>query len=176
MESTGYERPDGSAVTTPLADTTWFIEPRSFVSNITVEKLAAQDRPEWEALFRAYLEFYERTLEPTAYDRAWTVFQQDAVMHALGARFDGRLVAIAHFLVHASTSAPDVCYLQDLFTAPEVRGRGAARALIAAVVDWARKRGCSRVYWSTQETNSTARRLYDEVAVDRRFIRYEIPL
>lgn len=146
------------------------------MSTVTVDKLASHDRTEWEALFRAYMEFYEQTLAPADYDRAWTAFQHDTVMHALGARLDGRLVAIAHFLVHASTSAPDVCYLEDLFTAPEVRGRGAARALIAAVVDWAQKRGCSRVYWSTHKTNSTARRLYDDVAVNEGFIRYEIPL
>ena len=146
------------------------------MANITVAKLGERDRPEWERLFCAYLQFYGRGLEADGYARAWSAFQDDAVMHALGAWLDGRLVAIAHYLVHASTSAPDVCYLQDLFTGPEVRGCGAARALIAAVVGWARERGCSRVYWSTQETNTTARRLYDEVAVNRGFIRYEIPL
>lgn len=85
-------------------------------------------------------------------------------------------MGITHFLVHASTTAPDVCYLQDLFTAPEARGRGVGRALIAAVTDWARERDCSRVYWSTHETNATARRLYDQVAVDRGFILYQITL
>jgi GNAT superfamily N-acetyltransferase len=75
-----------------------------------------------------------------------------------------------------STTAPDSCYLQDLFTAPEARGQGAARALIAAVTDWARERGCGRVYWATQEGNATARRLYDQVAENRGFILYMIPL
>jgi GNAT superfamily N-acetyltransferase len=131
---------------------------------------------EWEALIRAYSDFYKRTLEPAAADRAWAAFVQESVMHALGARLGGRLVGVAHFLRHASTTAGDVCYLQDLFTAPHVRGQGVGRALIASVVEWARGRGCSRVYWSTHDSNATARRLYDHVAVNNGFIRYVIEL
>ncbi len=44
--------------------------------NITVAKLVAQDGPEWEELFRQYLNFYERTLEPTPYHRAWRPFKR----------------------------------------------------------------------------------------------------
>jgi GNAT superfamily N-acetyltransferase len=143
---------------------------------ITIGPLTPTDRPDWETLFRAYADFYERTMPQETYDRAWREFATAERMHALGARLDGRLVGITHFFQHASTSSADVCYLQDLFTAPEARGQGVARALIAAVADWARGRGCLRVYWQTQETNATARRLYDQVAEHRGFIVYQLPL
>ena len=143
---------------------------------ISIGKLVEVDRTGWQDLFRGYNGFYERALPPESYDHAWTAFQEDERIHALAARLDGHLVGIAHFLVHASTTASDVCYLQDLFTAPEVRGQGVATALIEGVTEWARLRGCSRVYWSTHETNATARRLYDRLADYRGFIRYEINL
>jgi len=143
---------------------------------ITIEKPGPGDREAWDTLFRAYIDFYQRVEPPAMYERAWEEFLAESRMHARVARLDGRIVGITHFFVHANTSGPDVCYLQDLFTAPEVRGRGVARALIDAVADWARAQGCVRVYWNTHETNATARRLYDKVAENRGFLRYQIEL
>jgi GNAT superfamily N-acetyltransferase len=131
---------------------------------LSIAKLTAADRAEWENLFRGYITFYERTMPQAEYD------------HALGAKLDNRLVGIVHFLPHASTSGPDVCYLQDLFTTADVRGKGVGRALIEAVCDWARARKLARVHWLTHHTNATARRLYDQVAENRGFIRYQIEL
>jgi GNAT superfamily N-acetyltransferase len=144
---------------------------------IIVGALEPDDRPAWETLFAGYHDFYGRPAWPRAgYDRAWREFQEGDRMRALGARLDGQLAGIAHFLVHPSTTSADVCYLQDLFTAPEARGQGVARALIAAVREWASGQGCARVYWHTQATNDTARRLYDQVAENRGFIQYVIQL
>lgn len=143
---------------------------------LTITKLAEPDRLRWQELFRGYNAFYERTLPDETYDRAWREVLRDTRWHALGARYDDELVGIAHFLVHPSTTAADVCYLQDLFTAPEARGRGVGRALIQEVTTWARSRRCSRVYWSTHESNAQARHLYDQVAVNLGFIRYQLDL
>ncbi len=140
---------------------------------LTVGTLQASDRADWERLFRAYIDFYERTLPDAEYDRAWQRFQVGTEIHARGAQRDGHLVGIVHFLAHAHTNAADVCYLQDLFTDPAARGLGVGRALIEHVAEWARERGCGQLYWRTHETNATARALYDRVADYRGFIVYQ---
>jgi len=143
---------------------------------ITIGGLTENDRATWENLFAGYNKFYDRTLAPELVDRAWREFASGARMHALGARVHGELVGIVHFFTHVSTTSADVCYLQDLFTDSKARGRGAARALIEAVAEWARAQGCVRVYWHTRTSNTTARRLYDQVALDKGFMQYQIPL
>lgn len=143
---------------------------------MTTSRLRAEDRAAWEQLFRAYIKFYERDEPQPMYDRAWREFAADDRLHALGAYLDGELVGIAHFLTHPSTSSRDSCYLQDLFTSPEARGRGVGRALIGAVAEWARVRGCVRLYWQTRQDNTTARRLYDSVTGDSDFVVYRLPL
>ena len=140
---------------------------------LTIETLSDADREVWERLFRGYIAFYERSLPDAEYDRAWQRFQAGTEIHALGARLDGQLVGIAHFLAHPHTNAADVCYLQDLFTDPSARGRGVGRALIERVADWGRERGCSQLYWRTHSSNATARALYDQVAENRGFIVYQ---
>jgi GNAT superfamily N-acetyltransferase len=144
---------------------------------ITVRPLGPADRERWEQLFREYIAFYERDEPAQMYARAWEAFMAGDRMHARCAEVDGRIVGIVHFLTHANTSLPtDVCYLQDLYTDADMRGRGVGRALITAVVEWARTRGCARVYWMTKEDNVTARALYDRVATFHGFIRYDVPL
>ncbi len=94
-------------------------------------------------------------------------------VHALVAESDGMLLGLVHYLFHRSTTriAP-TCYLQDLFTTESARGRGVGRALIEAVYERAGLAGAARVYWQTHETNSTAMKLYDQVAERSGFLVY----
>ena len=142
--------------------------------DITVRPLRRDERAVWEPLWQGYLAFYKASVKPEVTERTWARLNDPAEpMHVLGAFLGDRLVGIVHYIFHRSTwSIGDYCYLQDLFTAEEARGKGAGRALIEAVYARAKEAGASRVYWLTHETNETARALYDKLADRPGFIQY----
>lgn len=141
-----------------------------------IRRLRPEDRAAWEPLARAYKAFYATPTSDEELEQAWQRVVADREVHGFGAWHGERMVGLAHYLFHSNAWAPRACYLQDLFTVPEARGRGVARALIAAVADDARRRGATRYYWLTQENNKVARALYDKVAEFKGFIRYDHPL
>ncbi|MBL8838271.1 MAG: GNAT family N-acetyltransferase [Alphaproteobacteria bacterium] len=142
----------------------------------TIAPLAPADRAAWEILARGYKAFYRTETTPAEYERTWQRLLRADDVHGLGAHADGRLVGIAHYMFHTNAWMDDACYLQDLFVAEDARGHGAARALIEAVAEVARRKGCPRYYWMTQEDNARARALYDKVARWNGFIRYDYTL
>jgi GNAT superfamily N-acetyltransferase len=139
-----------------------------------IRALTAADKGSWLPLWAGYLAFYNATLAPEVTETAFArLTGGDADMFGLAAEQDGRIVGIAHAIVHRSTwaVAPYV-YLNDLFVAPDVRGGGVGRALIEAVYARADAMGAERVYWLTHESNATARKLYDMLAVNDGFLEY----
>jgi GNAT superfamily N-acetyltransferase len=145
---------------------------------VVVRPAIRGDYEQWLPLWDGYNAFYERS-GPTALPlevtrMTWArFFDAYEPVHALVAEDGGRLVGLVHYLFHRSTTAiAPLCYLQDLFTAAETRGKGVGRALIEAVYDRAREAGAPRVYWQTHETNATAMRLYDQVAERSGFVVY----
>jgi GNAT superfamily N-acetyltransferase len=144
------------------------------MSQITVRPVRPDERAAWEPLWQGYLAFYKTAVKPEVTERTWArLHDPDEPMHVLGAFLGDRLVGIVHYIFHRSTwTIGNYCYLQDLFTAGEARGKGAGRALIEAVYERAKEAGASRVYWLTHETNETARALYDKLADRPGFIQY----
>ena len=141
---------------------------------VVIRPVGETERAAWEPYWKAYQTFYEVALTDETTDILWRrLHDPKEPMHLLGAYAGGKLVGIVHYLFHRSCwSIGDYCYLQDLYVAPEARGRGAGRALIEAVYVAARAAGASRVHWLTQEGNASARSLYDRLADRSGFIQY----
>lgn len=145
---------------------------------VEIRAIRRADYDGWRPLWDGYNAFYGRsgaTALPEEITRTtWERFFDAAEpVHALVAEHEGRVVGLAHYLYHRSTTRlQGVCYLQDLFTTPELRGLGIGRRLITGVYEAASLAGCSRVYWQTQVTNQAGRALYDKVAQHQGFIVY----
>jgi GNAT superfamily N-acetyltransferase len=74
---------------------------------------------------------------------------------------DGQAVGTALFFhKHSTWSGWNGLYLEDLYVAPEARGTGAGRALLAYVAGVAVARGCTRVEWAVTDGNAAAAGFY----------------
>jgi GNAT superfamily N-acetyltransferase len=140
-----------------------------------VRPLRPEDEPAWRRLWKGYLDFYETALPEQVYATSFArlVDPQVRDYHGLLAWQAGAPVGLAHYIFHRhGWQVAEVCYLQDLYVAPDARGSGAGRALIEAIYAAADAVGAPQVYWLTQEFNTTARRLYDRVGRVTPFVKY----
>ena len=143
-------------------------------ARVVIRPVEKDERAAWEPLWVGYLTFYKTSVPAQTTDITWDRFHDPAEpMFVLGAYVDGMLTGIVHYLFHRSTWTPgNYCYLQDLFVNSDARGLGVGRALIEAVYERAKAAGASRVHWLTQNENSQARILYDQVADNPGFMQY----
>lgn len=143
---------------------------------IVVARLEDADRAAWQVLAEAYKRFYRTELPADEYEKAWRRLRAGDDVHAFGARFDGCLVGIVHYLFHTTVWTGTACYLQDLYVDDAGRGRGVGRSLVERVAAAAREHGATRLHWLTAGDNVRARRLYDRIAHHAGFIRYDYRL
>ncbi|MGZ3328617.1 MAG: GNAT family N-acetyltransferase, partial [Xanthobacteraceae bacterium] len=104
-------------------------------SNATIRAIRADERADWEPLWKGYQAFYKVVISEQTTAMTWARLHDPAEpMELLGAYMGDRLCGIVHYLFHRSCwTIGDYCYLQDLFVAEGVRNLGLGRALILAV-------------------------------------------
>lgn len=149
--------------------------PDAKARDVVIRPLVASDKADWLRLWTAYLDYYQTSVPAPVADSSFArmLGTDPRDFKGLIALVDGRPMGLVHYLFHRhGWKIEDVCYLQDLFVAPEARGTGLGRALIEAVYARADAAGAPGVYWLTQDFNQTARQLYDRVARVSPFIRY----
>jgi ribosomal protein S18 acetylase RimI-like enzyme len=136
-----------------------------------VRRATIADVDQVAPLFDAYREFYgvqsdiaaaRRFLSDRLERDESVVFlaiegrESDDVIHDSGA-----VLGFAQlYSSFSSVSAAAIVILNDLFVAPNARGRGVAGSLIDAAVDYAHRKGAIRLDLSTQRSNHAATRLY----------------
>lgn len=131
-------------------------------------------------LFDAYRQFYGKPAEPDVALR----FVSERLANADSAIFlalgdDGEALGFTQlYPSFSSVSAGRVYILNDLFVAPQGRGKGIGRALLDAAAAFGREKGALRLALSTARTNTTAQGLYESQGWvrDESFFEYSLKL
>lgn len=145
--------------------------------NVTIRRIQQEDRTTWRVLWEGYNQFYHTSLPEDVTENTWRRFLDPAsAIDCRVAVVEGAVVGFATTVLHEGTwvTSP-VCYLEDLFVAPQLRGRGIARKLIQSIIDEGKQQGWSQVYWHTAH-NNPARKLYDGFIPADDMVRYRINL
>ncbi|MEY4061332.1 MAG: hypothetical protein RIQ31_994 [Actinomycetota bacterium] len=139
-----------------------------------IRAVTAADRSQWDSLWAGYLEFYQTELTAEQTDLTWQrLLDENFGIHGVVAEVDGALVGFAHFsFTHSTWASSQDLYLEDLYVDPSVRGQGIGKALILTLGEYATSEGSRKVWWETQASNQTARRLYDAVGELSEFVKY----
>ena len=144
-------------------------------STISIRDPLPADETAWRNLWAGYNAFYQTAVPEAVTARTWQrMLDPSSSIFARLAVTDDCVAGFSICVLHEGTwvIAP-ICYLEDLFVAPELRGQGIGRMLIADLVGRARTKGWSRLYWHTRE-NNPARRLYDAFTKADDFVRYRL--
>ena len=146
--------------------------------NLSIRPLEINDKVRWLELWKGYLTFYKTEFSAEKTEITWKrLLDPHFNLYCLLAERDSQIMGMTTFNFQNSTwSENGQCLLEDLFVDETIRGQGTGRALIDAVISEAKKHGCSRVYWNTDETNQTARKLYDSYVLESGKRQYRIPI
>ena len=144
----------------------------------TIRPLVQNDKQRWLQLWKGYLTFYKTEFSAEKTEITWNrLLDPEFNLYGLVAEVNGQINGMTTYNFQNSTwSENGQCLLEDLFVDEKLRGQGTGRALIDAVINEAKSRGCSRVYWNTDETNETARKLYDTYVLESGKRQYRIPI
>jgi ribosomal protein S18 acetylase RimI-like enzyme len=145
---------------------------------IPVRDVAGADEAAWRDLWQQYVAFYQASVPQHVTERTWQrLLSSEDRMIGRVAEHDGRVAGFSVAMLHAgSWHIGPICYLEDLYVAPQARGLGIGRALIEDLLAMGRRDGWGDIYWLTRASNAAARRLYDSFVLADDFVRYRINL
>ena len=115
-------------------------------------------------LFDAYRQFYRKPSEPER-ARRFLLERFEHNQSVIFMAFEGA-AAIGFAQLYPSFSSgamARIFILNDLFVAPDARGRGTGSALLLAAAEFGRSAGALRLVLSTEVTNTTAQSVYERL-------------
>lgn len=135
------------------------------------------DLAAWRHLYRQFAEHYTVPVRAEHQDLVWSWVMDPShpLQCLLAVTSSGELHGLAHYRAFTRPLAGSVgCFLDDLLVDEEVRGSGAADALLHGLRQIAADNGWTVIRWITADDNHRARSVYDEFAVRTMWVTYDM--
>lgn len=146
---------------------------------MTIRRATIPDLPALTPLFDAYRQFYRKPSDLAGAERFLRErLEREESVVLLASGGDRSLGFAQLYPLFSSGLMARTFILNDLFVDPASRRGGVGTALLAAAADFARGVGAASLTLSTEETNSTAQRVYERAGWQRDtvFRVYRLPL
>jgi len=132
-----------------------------------IEAVTDNNLAEVLPLIRRYQEFYNIVdIDDQRNKEFFSQFGEDKNSGCLFLYRNDQGIAVAFATVYFTfaSSIPDkVGVMNDLYTAPDYRGKGIGKRLINHCLEFALSKEAARLQWITAEDNVQAQRLYDSL-------------
>jgi GNAT superfamily N-acetyltransferase len=137
-------------------------------ADVEVRRATLDDLEILAPLFDAYRQFYRRESD-VAGARQFLFDRLGREESVIFVAFDGSAAVgfTQLYPLFSSAAMARIFILNDLFVAPEARGKGVGTALLSAAADYGREQGAVRLGLSTEVTNTTAQSVYERAGWKR---------
>jgi len=147
--------------------------------DLTFRPLDRDDKDAWLELWRAYHEHYGETVSANltfnTFDRL--ADRTNALRCRLAVTSERRIVGFINYFVHESTwTTREVCYIEDLFVAQDVRRQGVGRQLLDDVARVAGINRWARLYMAVPATDEQAVAFFRTACTETDWMIFEHPL
>ena len=143
-------------------------KPRPLADRVEIRDARAEEVDRLLPLMRAYCDFYEVAPTDEGLLEMARTLVADPEQGALFIAREGE-AAIGFAALGwkwASTRGARIGVMEDLFVAPEARGKGVADALIEACAGRCRERGMPAMSWVTAPDNHRAQKAYERTGAE----------
>ncbi|MES9903813.1 MAG: GNAT family N-acetyltransferase [Sedimenticola sp.] len=135
-----------------------------------IEPVSKNNLDEVLPLIRMYQEYYKVAEISDSRNREF--FSQFGSDNLAGCQFlyrkDNKVVAFATvYFSFTSTIVAKIAVLNDLYTLPNMRGKGVGKQLIEHCRVFASENGAARLEWITEPDNEQAQKLYDSLNTNK---------
>ena len=142
----------------------------------TIREIQLKDKNQWEKLYKGYADFYKVEMNDKILQTVWGwLHNNNHEVNGIVCEVDNKVVGLAHYRrMPRPLKGQDMGFLDDLFVAPEYRGRKIGEKLINRIKEISKSKGWNLVRWITRDDNTRAKSLYDRVAEKTNWDVYEL--